>query len=273
MNEVNNDVMLAVQETPVLLPITQEEPIKKKRGRKPNPNKPGNYFSDKEEAAVVQYCNSTDDIEKNRIYHTILHPAFVKMIESIIKRYMLFIPGETFEETRDATLANLITKLHYYNPNKKTKAYSYYGTLCKNYLIYERKKAQEARNQTYSYDAIYTEDNPDLRVTSPINLEEMNLQERLMIEMKNVIQNTIMRPESYDLNENDIKVGQALINILNDWEDIFQNLNSKKYNKLSVESYIREYTLLTTNEIRDSKKKYTILYKQMKDNFLNEINN
>ena len=45
-----------------------------------------NYFSEVEEAAVLRYCNSNDDIEKNRIYNQYLHAPFVKMVESLIKR-------------------------------------------------------------------------------------------------------------------------------------------------------------------------------------------
>ena len=41
------------------------EKVKKKRGRKPSKNRKG-YFYEKEEAAVVDYINSEDEIEKNK---------------------------------------------------------------------------------------------------------------------------------------------------------------------------------------------------------------
>ena len=65
---------------------TQEVVVKKKRGRKPSKERKG-YFYEEQEQAVVDYI-STDNIhEKNRIFNTILKPAFTKMIESIIRRY------------------------------------------------------------------------------------------------------------------------------------------------------------------------------------------
>ena len=88
INDVN--IINPVQEQ-IVQDSSIEVPVKKKRGRKPNPEKNKNYFSEIEEAAVLRYCNSNDDIEKNRIYNQYLHAPFVKMVESLIKRYMLFI--------------------------------------------------------------------------------------------------------------------------------------------------------------------------------------
>ena len=40
-----------------------------KRGRKPNPNKKREYFSDEEEMAVIMYLKTEDSSEKNQIYN------------------------------------------------------------------------------------------------------------------------------------------------------------------------------------------------------------
>ena len=66
-----------------------------KRGRKPKERK--GYFYEKEEQAIVDYIASTDMEEKNRIFNTVLMPALTKMIESIIRRYKLFVPEEEFQ--------------------------------------------------------------------------------------------------------------------------------------------------------------------------------
>ena len=67
-----------------------------KRGRKPK-NK--QYFGEEQENAVREYLSCEDKEQKNLIYNEILKPAFEKMIESIIRRYKLYIPDETYEET------------------------------------------------------------------------------------------------------------------------------------------------------------------------------
>ena len=87
-----------------------------KRGRKPNPNKKREYFSDEEEMAVIMYLKTEDYLEKNRIYNEILKPAFEKMAESIIRRYKLYVPEETFEETFNDALSFIITKADKYRP-------------------------------------------------------------------------------------------------------------------------------------------------------------
>jgi hypothetical protein len=72
------------------------------------------------------------------------------------------------------------------------------------------------------------------------------------------------------LNENEIKVGQALIELLSNWENIFDNnvSGSSKFNKNRILSFIREYTLLSTKDIRVSMKKYKELYKFVKNDKL-----
>lgn len=265
INDIN--INNPVQEE-VVQDSSVEIPVKKKRGRKPNPGNSKNYFSEVEEAAVLRYCNSNDEIEKNQIYNQYLHAPFMKMVESLIKRYMLFVPGESFEDTRDETLAHLISKLHYYNPNNKTKAYSYYGTICKNHLIHERAKAQANIKKTLSYDVVYTDSNPDLRYDNPQEFDEINLNQKVIKTTIIEIEKMLGEPERFSLNENDVKVGYALLELLNNWEDIFQNLKSKKYNKNCVDSFIKEMTQLTTKPIRDAKKKYAVLYFKIKDKIL-----
>ena len=64
------------------------------------------------------------------------------------------------------------------------------------------------------------------------------------------------------LNENELKVGYALIDILKNWESIFNETSgsSDKFNKNKVLSHIRDYTLLSTKDIRISMKKYKEIY-------------
>ena len=80
-----------------------------KRGRKPKERK--GYFYEKEENAIVQYINEKNVEEKNRIFNTILYPALTKMIESIIRRYKLFVPDEDFEQNFNDTISYLLTKI------------------------------------------------------------------------------------------------------------------------------------------------------------------
>ena len=69
-----------------------------KRGRKPKTERKG-YFYEEQEEAVAKYLATNDIDERNEIFNTVLKPAFTKMIESIIRRYKLYVPEEEFDET------------------------------------------------------------------------------------------------------------------------------------------------------------------------------
>lgn len=261
-----------VQDT-VQAPIT-EEPVKKKRGRKPNPNKKKMYFSEIEEQAVRDYCSSTNEIERNKIFSTILYPAFTKMVESIIRRYTLFKPGEEFEDTFTDAMGFIVMKMNHYDPTKNAKAYSYFGTICKNYLIHEREKAQERMNTTLSYDTIYNEGNPDTRQVSMDPFNEPSFAQKMLRETANEIKEMVDNYEEHGLNENDIKVGNALVHIIRNWDILFDNAfssnESKKFNKSTVDSFLKDATELKTKDIRESKKKYIAAYGKLKSVLLNK---
>ena len=63
-----------------------------------------------------------------------------------------------------------------------------------------------------------------------------------------------------NMTENDVKVAYGLIEILTNWEEIFKQTESQKFNKSSFIYFMREYTRLSTKEIRESMKKYKQLY-------------
>ena len=74
------------------------------------------------------------------------------MIESIIRRYNLYPPDEEFQETFDDTISFLMTKLSCFDPSTNYKAYSYCGTICKNYLIYKINQFSKNQKRNISYD-------------------------------------------------------------------------------------------------------------------------
>lgn len=250
--------------------VEQPAPVPKKRGRKPNPNKQKMYFSDREEDAFKEYCKCTDDTHKNKLFNEILYPAFTKMVESIIRRYTLFTPGEEFSDTFNDAMSHLISKVGHFDPDKNKKAYSYCGTICKNYVLHKRQKAQESMQKNISYDMAYNDLHPDLRITNETPMSELSFPQTVMARASEEIVKMIGEPLKYKLNETDVKVGGALVNILNNWDDIFCDFNSKKYNKSSIDSFIKESTYLTTKQIRDSKKKFSIVYVKLKEQLLNE---
>ena len=104
----------------------------KKKGRKPTQE---NYFDVREEIAVIDYLTATSFEEKNKIYNNFLRKPLDKMISSIIRRYKLYRKDMDFYEIHIDTHSFLMTKIEKFKPSKEKKAYSYFGTICKNYLM------------------------------------------------------------------------------------------------------------------------------------------
>lgn len=258
----NGDVLGDIDNAP------DTKPLPKKRGRKPNPNKKTMYFSDYEEEMFRKYCTSTDDVERNKIFSEILYPVFTTMVESIIRRYGLFTPGEEFEDTFNDAMSHLISKVDKFNPDKNTKAYSYCGTICKNYVLHKRQKTQESVQRNLSYDLVYTDINPDTRVTQLDVMIDNTLHQDLIKKVVVEIQDMIDNYKKYELTQNDVKVGIALVDILENWDDIFSQMESKKYNKSQIDLFIKDSTMLNTKQIYESKKKFSNVYFAVKELFL-----
>ena len=116
----------------------------KKKGRKP---KQSNYFDVQEEMAVIDFLTAKTYEEKNKIYNDFLRKPLDKMISSIIRRYKLYRKDMDFYEIHIDTHSFLMTKIEKFKPSKEKKAYSYFGTICKNYLMGQIIKDQKETNR------------------------------------------------------------------------------------------------------------------------------
>jgi hypothetical protein len=241
----------------------------KKRGRKAKPLKRKGYFYEEEEQAFVQYINSTDQRERDKIFREKLYPAFTKMIESIIRRYELFVPSEDFDDTFNDTMSFLITKVNNYDLSKGYKVYSYCGTVCKNYLILRRSKDMQNTKRILSYESVFPTIEKDNRRES--NTEFMNkINSDVIKQTAERIKEMLAPDYTPKLKKNEISIGYALLALLTNWEDLFKCVGSKKFNKSCVLLFIKEYTLLSTPEVRNGMKKFKSLYYSLKENLLSE---
>lgn len=306
-----------------------------KRGRKPKSESTKTYFGEQEENAVDRYIASDSAEEKNEIYNSVLKPAFVKMIESIIRRYKLYIPEEEFIDTFNDTLSFMMTKIDKFrrevygywlidnwdnvkqsirdkcsymdesvylekkenacdeDPDyivvtitpKSTmsepieqcfvkeirhfKAYSYCGTISKNYLIQKIKQYHKKLVRHTSYDEMSAVLVNDIKYSED-EATTSNFAQDVMKELSLGIRNVMDTPASYEnMTINEKKVGDALLILLENWEDILDDRASNKLNKSSVLYFLREETRLNTKEIRDSMKKFKSLYYLTKQDLLN----
>lgn len=213
-----------------------------------------------------------EEYERNYIYRTFLEKPLKKMVESIIRRYKLYRKSVSFEELHMDTLTFLMTKAHKFEGNQGTRAYSYYGTICKNYILGLLIKDDKTKRQSSSFEDVYINIEEDQKFSYRIDdTPKENLSffiEKISEEIKNDLDKEEMA-KNKTMNENEIKLGYALIDILDNWEIIFKNLDGgKKYNKISMLASIRENTNLTTKDIRAALKRYKKLYTLLKNDYL-----
>lgn len=238
-----------------------------KRGRKPL-NKRKGYFYEEQEQAVKDYVNADDKEEKDKIFNKWLKPAFTKMIESIIRRYNLYPPDENFQETFDDTISFLMTKIENFNVDSGYKAYSYCGTICKNYLIYKINQFNKNQKRNERYDVIQSDLNDSITFSYNENSGHITFLTDLM---KNTIKeiSEILNGDKLKLSDDEIRVGKALIELMTNWEDLFAQMGSNKFNKSSILLFLKETTLLNTKQIRDGMKKYKTAYYGIKKVMIN----
>ena len=232
---------------------TENSVEKKKKGRKPKNN---NYFDEREETAVKLFLIAESHEEKNKIYNEFLREPLDKMISSIIRRYKLYRKDMNYEEVHIDTHSFLMTKIDKFKPSKEKKAYSYFGTICKNYLMGQIMKDQKEMNRKISYEDISSDlsNRPDFAYY----IEDDSLNSEMIIKkfLEKLKSNL---DESID-NEHEQKLGSAIYDLFENYSLIFPDSNNNKFNKNIILFELREMTNLSTKEIRTSIKKFKKLY-------------
>ncbi len=223
------------------------------------------YFGEEQEKAVIKYIETESEEEKNKIFNEYLKEPLEIMVESIIRRYKLYRKDFEFHDLHVDTMSFLITKINKFDQTKNHRSYSYFGTICKNYLMGSIQKDAKDYNRTVSYEDISAsiEENPDLSyVIDTIPVDHKEIITKLLVKLNDFI-------TTEKLTENEEKLGYALIEIFTNFDKIFQIGEGNKFNKNLILLAIREMTSLSTKEIRVSLKKYRKLYNEVLAHFIN----
>jgi DNA-directed RNA polymerase specialized sigma24 family protein len=107
------------------------------------------YFTQATEDAIVLYNNTTDFDLKSRIYNEKIHYGFFKLTENIIHTFKFYYTEvDNIEDLQHEVITFLLSKIHLFNPERGAKAYSYFGTIAKRYLILSNQKNYKKRIET-----------------------------------------------------------------------------------------------------------------------------
>ena len=156
------------------------------------------YFGEEQEEAVVRFLSSESEIERNKIFNEYLKYPLIIMVESIIRRYKLYRKDWEYIDIHTDTTSFLMTKIHKFDHTKNKKAYSYFGTICKHYLMGSIQKDSKETNRTVSYDDISSDLEENIKYS--YNMDDSQ------IDYKDVIKKFVIEMEEFmeeeELSEN-----------------------------------------------------------------------
>ena len=125
------------------------------------------YFSKVTEAAIVRYNRSSDPEERSDIYVEHIHWGFYKLTENIIHTFKFYYTEvDEIEHLQHEVITFLLDKIHLFDQSRGAKAFSYFGTIAKRYLIIQntqnyKKRVDKApvedlhHSLSHSYDMDY----------------------------------------------------------------------------------------------------------------------
>ena len=155
-----------------------------------------NYFTQETEDAIVAYNTSNDFNFKSDIYSQKIHYAFYKLTQNIIHTFKFYYTDnvENLEELQHEIIVFLIDKIHLFKPNNGAKAYSYFGTIVKRWLI------------------IYTQKNYKKKIES-VNIEDISKHQSLDLGDNSLfVTNSKLEQSSQKFIESDKDFGDELFN-------------------------------------------------------------
>lgn len=225
-----------------------------------------NYFTQDTENAIITYNNSQDFGERSKIYNDRIHYAFFKLTQNIIHTFKFYhTEVENIEDLQHEIITFLLSKIHMFNPSKGTKAYSYFGTIVKHWLIlyntknYKKKVASvpiSSLNDDHSMAYTIEENN------SPS--DKLSHNDKISLFMDLYVDYCTNNIYTLFPKENDAKIADAILELFRKRE------NLDIFNKKALYIYIREIIDVKTPKITKIADK---LYDIFKRNYIFYLEN
>ena len=218
--------------------------------RKRKPKTTTTYFTEDTQNAIIEYVMSDDQEHRNNLYNNRIKYAFFKLTQNIIHTFKFYYTdGESVEDVQQEVIAFLLEKLKLYNP-VKGKAYSYFGTIAKRYLILKNKKNYQKLQDKGDLNEV----DEDKKVKEETLHNHYN-QDHSLVEFMNLyIQYIDKNLHKIFPKELDAKTADAIMELFRKREhlDIF--------NKKALYIYIREIIDVDTPQITKITKKLKQIY-------------
>ncbi len=196
------------------------------------------YFTKETENAIVRYNSTSDPGERNRIYEEEIHYAFFKLTQNIIHTFKFYhTEVDDLEHLQHEIIIFLLSKIHLFNPDNGAKAYSYFGTIVKRWLILYNEKNYKKKIQKSSVDELSKDENHSY------TLESSSSNDRLSYFMDQYINFITENLYVIFSKGNDAQIADAILELFRkrDGIDVF--------NKKALYIYVHEQIEVKTPKI------------------------
>jgi len=227
--------------------ITQKPRRRRRRGSGKK------YFTEVHEQAIIAYVASDCVRERTELYNQYLGPVFDEMVDKIVFTYK-FTTLSNIDQLRDECKIWLITILDKYDPNKGSKAFSYFSVITKNWFIHKVKKQSKKTRTEIEY--IDLPKDLELKYISTTNPYAKNREHE---EFFNFLKSEIDSWEHDKMKENEEKVLNAIRMLFDSANDI------EIFNKKAIYLYLREITGLNTKQVVNNLNKMRIRYRVFRE--------
>jgi hypothetical protein len=210
------------------------------------------YFTQATEDAIVRYNNCGDPEERSEIYRKDIHYAFFKLTENIIHTFKFYYTEVSdIEHLQHEVITFLLDKIHLFDPTRGAKAFSYFGTIAKRYLIIQNTKNYKKRIDKAPVEELHH----NLKYSYDIDYDPME-KDRDSIFMDEYVDycNSVL-PELFPKLK-DAQIADAILSIFASRE------NLDVFNKKALYIYIREIVDAKTPQITKVATKLGVIYKE-----------
>lgn len=224
-----------------------------------------NYFTRDTELAIIRYTLSEDQVERNKIYREEIHYALFKLTQNLIHTFKFYYTEETnLEDLQHEVITFILTKLGKFNPANGAKAYSYFGTIAKRYLIASNQKNYKKRMELLSLDNLNSEQEEGEYVYGDVLDTNGEQADSVVIHPADEISEFLelfveyCTENIYELfpKEDDAKIADAILDLFRKREKI------SIFNKKALYIYIREQIDIKTPRITKVASDLGQIYKQ-----------
>jgi len=226
----------------------------------PRKPKSKNYFTQDTENAIVRYNNEPDSKVRSVIYEKEIHYAFFKLTENIIHTFKFYYTEvDDIEHLQHEVITFLLSKIHLFDPSRGAKAYSYFGTIAKRYLILQNQKNYKKRIDKSPVDELFKDDSHSYNLDDP-DPANLPINQFLSLYVEYCTENL----ETLFPKKHDAQVADAILELFRKRENI------DVFNKKALYIYIREMVDVKTPKIT---KIANQLYSVFKDNYIFYLEN